>query len=77
MVGHLPAHAKKTTPAAAPVVLFPSLGGVAVAKRLTGWSVTFLHTLKKTTPAATAFLTCDCEKREPSQGNARAEQMVY
>ena len=31
---------------------FPSLGGVAVAKRLTGWSVTFLHTLRKTTPAA-------------------------
>ena len=31
---------------------FPSLGGVAVAKRLTGWSVTFLHTLKTTTPAA-------------------------
>ena len=24
---------------------FPSLGGVAVAKRLTGWSVAFLHTL--------------------------------
>ena len=33
---------------------FPSLGGVAVAKRLTGWSVTFLHTLKKTTPALRA-----------------------
>ena len=33
---------------------FPSLGGVAVAKRLTGWSVAFPHTLKKTTPALRA-----------------------
>ena len=70
VVGHLPAHVQKTTPAAspppllrrgifcqrgrreAPTISFPSLGGVAGAKRLTGWSVTFLHTFRKTTPAA-------------------------
>ena len=33
---------------------FPSLGGVAGPKGLTGWSVTFPHTLKKTTPALRA-----------------------
>jgi len=32
----------------------PLWGGVAVAKRLTGWSVTFLHTLGRTTPALRA-----------------------
>ena len=33
---------------------FPSLGGVAVAKRLTGWSVNFPHTLKKNHPGGSA-----------------------
>ena len=31
---------------------FPSFGGVADPKGLTGWSVAFLHTLRITTPAA-------------------------
>ena len=41
---------------------FPSLGGVAVAKRLTGWSVAFLHRLEKTTPALRAT--------PPKEGNS-------
>ena len=70
MVGHLSAHAHKTTPSAPPPPLLrrgiysggsadtspekgnrprkiPLWGGVAVAKRLTGWLVTFLHTLTR------------------------------
>ena len=64
VVGHLLAHAKKTTPALratppkegnfakkgrreAPKISFPSLGGVAGPKGLTGWSVTFPHTPRK------------------------------
>jgi len=47
VVGHPPAHAKTTTPAASPPPLlrrgicrgpFPSLGGVSGPKGLTGWS---------------------------------------
>ena len=50
--GVVPKGWKKGGRREAPAISFPSLGGVAVAKRLTGWSVGFPHTLKKTTPAA-------------------------
>ena len=70
--------AQISTAATEGVVQFPSLGGVAVAKRLTGWSVASLHTLggppRRFAPPLlrrgigdTAFSTCNCEKREPSQ----------
>ena len=47
------------------LVPFPSLGGVAGAKRLTGWLVTFLHTLERTTPALRAT--------PPKEGNFSAK----
>ena len=45
------------------VLQFPSLGGVAVAKRLTGWSVTFPHTPRK--PPRRSAAT------PPKEGNMR------
>ena len=44
---------------------FPSLGGVAGPQGLTGWSVTFLHTSRKTTPALRAT--------PPKEGNFSAK----
>ena len=45
---------------------FPSLGGVAVAERLTGWFVTSLHEPKTTTPALRAT--------PPKEGNYSGQQ---
>ena len=47
VVGQFPADVKKTTPALRATPPKEGNETVAVAKRLTGWSVTFLHTSRK------------------------------